>query len=131
MRLEAMPLTTNGKVDRRALPDPAEKRPELDAAYVAPQTEVERKLTGIWGQTLNVQRVGVHDNFFELGGASVPAVQVVARVSDLFGVDFPLHSFFAYPTITEQSEVIEELLLAELEAMSDEEAAALLAEMSD
>ena len=131
VRLNSLHLTANGKVDRRALPDPAEKRPELDAAYVAPQTEVENGLVDIWGKTLNVQRVGIHANFFDLGGASVPAVQTVTRISDLFGVDFPLQSFFTHPTIAEQSEIVEELLVAELEAMSDEEVAALLAEMGE
>jgi amino acid adenylation domain-containing protein len=127
VRLEALPLTANGKVDRQALPGPEGSRPELDATYAPPGTQVESRLAEIWAQTLHIKRIGIHDNFFDLGGASVPAVQVVAKVSDQFGVDFPLRSFFDHPTIARQSVIIEDLLLAQLEAMSDEEAAALLA----
>ena len=131
VRLEAMPLTPNGKVDRRGLPNPTEKRPELDAVFVNPQSPLEIQLAAIWSQTLNVKRIGIHDDFFDLGGASIPAVQVVAKISQQFEVTFPLSSFFAHPTIAEQSELLEELLIAQLEELSDEEVAALLAEMGD
>jgi len=131
VRLEALPLTSNGKVNRKELPSPTEKRPELNAAYVAPQSPLEKHLADIWSQSLNVQRVGIHDNFLDLGGASVPAVQVVAKISGHFGVTFPISSFFDHPTIAEQCEIIEGLLIEELETMSDDEAAALLAEMGD
>ena len=80
-------------------------------------------LAEIWSQTLHVQRVGIHDNFFDLGGASIPAVQVVARISDRYAVNFPVRSFFEHPTVAEQSAIVEELLLAQLEALSDEEVA--------
>ncbi len=131
VRLEKMPLTINGKIDRLALPNPTENRPEMDAAFAAPQTELEIGLAGIWSRTLNVDRVGIHDNFFDLGGASIPAVQVVAIMSDQYGVPFPVRSFFENPTVAEQSVILEGLLVAHLDALSDEEVERLLAEMEE
>lgn len=126
IQLEEMPLTQNGKIDRQALPGPEEGRPELSTRFVAPNTPIEAKLAGIWSQTLNVKRVGIQDNFFDLGGASVPAVQVLTRVAQAFGVELPLSSLFEAPTVAELSEQVEETLLAEIEALSDEEAEQLL-----
>ena len=131
VRLDALPLTANGKVNRRELPDPTEKRPEIDAIYIAPQSIVQTQLADVWSETLKVKRIGIYDNFFDLGGTSIPAIQVVAKISDHFAVDFPVSSFFEHPTIAGQSAVLEELLLAQIESLSDEEVAALLAEMED
>ncbi|MDX1414818.1 MAG: phosphopantetheine-binding protein, partial [Candidatus Promineifilaceae bacterium] len=131
VRLEDLPLTPNGKVNRRQLPNPAENRPELDKAYIAPQSELEKQLAHLWSQTLGVTRIGIEDDFFDLGGASIPAVQVVAKISDLYQVDFPISSFFEHPTIAGQCAVLEDLLIAQLEAMSDQEAAELLAQIGD
>ena len=128
IRLETMPLTQNGKVDRSALPSPSESRPDLASAYVAPQTVTESKVADIWAQTLNVKRVGIYDNFFDLGGNSVPAVQVIAKINALFGIDLPIRAFFERPTVADVSETIEECLIEQLEALSDEEIEALLAE---
>ncbi|MEM7798683.1 MAG: amino acid adenylation domain-containing protein [Chloroflexota bacterium] len=132
VRLDKLPLTTNGKVDRVALPSPTHEWDyirEIESTYMPPESEVEIELAAIWAQTLNLKRVGVHDNFFDLGGNSVPAVQVVAKINRTFGIEFPLRAFFDSPTIAGQSLVIEELMLAALEEMSDEEVEALLAEM--
>lgn len=129
VHIPKLPLTANGKVDRAALPDPDETRPELDAEFVAPSSMVESKLAGIWTQALNVSRVGVHDNFFDLGGASVPAVQVIAQVAQTFKVELPLRSLFDAPTIAKLSEQIESALILEIERMSDEEAEQLLAQL--
>ncbi len=131
VRLEAMPLTPNGKINRQELPNPAEKRPEMNAAFVAPESQLEMALAEIWSQTLGVKRVGVHDNFFELGGASIPAVQVVAKISEQYHVDFPARSFFEHPTVAGQSEILEELLVDQIDAMSDEEIERLLASMDE
>jgi hypothetical protein len=131
VRLEAMPLTPNGKINRQALPSPTEKRPEMDAVFVAPQSDLELALAEIWSETLLVKRIGIHDNFFELGGASIPAIQVVAKISEQYEVDFPVRSFFEHPTIAAQSGILEDLLLAQLEAMSDEEVEKLLAAMDE
>ncbi len=64
--LEALPLTSNGKVDRRALPAPESVRPDLDEGYVAPRTPEEEILAQVWSQVLGIDRVGIHDNFFDV-----------------------------------------------------------------
>src|SRR5207244_2101848 len=75
VRLEARPLTPNGKLDRKALPEPDESRPELGQEYTAPRDAVEARLAGLWGEVLRVERVGIHDNFFELGGDSLSSMR--------------------------------------------------------
>jgi amino acid adenylation domain-containing protein/non-ribosomal peptide synthase protein (TIGR01720 family) len=85
--LDQLPLTAHGKVDRRALPDPGRERPDLERAYTAPSTVIEELLAEIWGQVLEIDRVGIDDNFFSLGGDSILSVRVVARAQEL---DLPL-----------------------------------------
>jgi acyl-CoA synthetase (AMP-forming)/AMP-acid ligase II/acyl carrier protein len=97
--LEALPLNSNGKVDRRALPAPDKTRPELEKAFVAPRTEVEKELARIWIEVLDLERVGIHDNFFELGGHSLMATQIINRVRSQMGLDLPLILIFNSPTI--------------------------------
>src|SRR5262249_28170197 len=74
------PVTPNGKLDRKSLPEPALARPDLAAAYVAPQGEVEQAIAEIWQEVLGVERVGVHEKFFQLGGHSLLLVRVHARL---------------------------------------------------
>ena len=83
--LDKLPLTTNGKIDRKALPAPEQDRPEFARRYVAPRTPAEEKLAEIWRKVLRLERVGVNDNFFELGGDSILSIQVIslARREDL------------------------------------------------
>jgi amino acid adenylation domain-containing protein len=97
--LDVLPLTLNGKVDRRLLPAPNTDRPELGTSYVAPWTPVQDLLAGIWCKLLRLERVGVHDDFFELGGHSLLATQVMSRVRAAFGVDLSLRALFESPTI--------------------------------
>lgn len=75
--LKALPLTPNGKVNRNALPEPDDHRPELEATYEPPQTEVEQTIANIWQQMLHVEKVGIQDNFFDLGGHSLLLVQTI------------------------------------------------------
>ena len=96
--LAEMPLTPNGKVDRRALPKPERSGGD---EYVEARTPVEEVLVGIWEQLLKLERVGVHENFFELGGHSLLATQVNSRIRVTFHVDLPLHAIFEFPTIAE------------------------------
>ncbi|MCG8927146.1 non-ribosomal peptide synthetase [Lentzea sp. CC55] len=96
--LDALPLTANGKLDRRALPEPP--APEADGAYVAPRTEGERALAGIWERLLGTGRVGVHDNFFELGGDSIASLQVVARARAA-GLGLAVADLFTHQTVAE------------------------------
>jgi len=86
VRMEKIPLTRNGKLDRRALPEP-EGDAYVQHDYEAPVGEVETVLAGIWAEVLKVERVGRQDNFFELGGHSLLAVRVVSRVRQVVGVE--------------------------------------------
>ncbi|HWS53696.1 MAG TPA: amino acid adenylation domain-containing protein, partial [Pyrinomonadaceae bacterium] len=97
--MESLPLVRNGKVDRRALPDPTEARAATGQEYVAPRNDIEEELAKIWSEVLGVERVGVYDNFFELGGHSLLAAQLVSRVRDAFEVELPLRDLFQVFTI--------------------------------
>jgi acyl carrier protein len=98
--LERLPLTTNGKLDRRALPIP-EQVAYASREYEAPQGEVEEILASIWQTLLKVERVGRQDNFFELGGHSLLATQAVLRSRSALSLDMPLRLLFEFPTITQ------------------------------
>jgi amino acid adenylation domain-containing protein len=98
--LETFPLTTNGKLDRAALPAPNRTRPELAEGYVAPRNVDERALADIWQNVLNVEPVGVYDNFFELGGDSIRSIQILARAGKA-GLRFTAADLFRAPTIAE------------------------------
>ncbi|MEH2211071.1 amino acid adenylation domain-containing protein [Nostoc sp.] len=100
MVLESLPLTPNGKVDRRALPNSEALRPELEAAYIAPQTEIEQTIATVWQEVLRVEKVGVHDNFFDLGGHSLLMVQVHKKLQEIFKRNFLITEMFKYPTIS-------------------------------
>jgi len=102
--LDALPLTSNGKVDRRALPAPDTTRPELAGTYVAPRTSVEELLAGIWTDVLRLEKVGIHDNFFELGGDSILSIQVVARANQA-GLRLTPKQLFGHQTIAELATV--------------------------
>jgi acyl carrier protein len=84
--LEAIPLTPNGKVDRRALPDPEHTRATGRSQIVAPSTAMERIIAQVWREALGVEQIGVHDNFFDLGGHSLLAVQIMAQIEQQTGV---------------------------------------------
>ncbi|MGA2802168.1 MAG: amino acid adenylation domain-containing protein [Verrucomicrobiota bacterium] len=100
--LERIPLTPNGKVDRKALPAP-ERKPE-EGTFVAPQTPTEELLVGIYKEVLKVERVGVNENFFELGGHSLLATQLISRVRKVFKVELPLKDLFEAPTVASLGE---------------------------
>ncbi|HYO81171.1 MAG TPA: AMP-binding protein, partial [Bryobacteraceae bacterium] len=104
--LDALPLSRNGKVDRKALPAP--DNPHADA-FVAPRTLVEEMLATIWCQIFNLGRVGVNESFFSLGGHSLLAMQVVSRARKAFGVDLSLSALFQFPTIAGLAGVIADL----------------------
>ncbi len=99
--LDALPLTTNGKLDRQALPTCEIDRVDTSPTHVPPRTPVEELLAGIWSSVLRVEQVGVHDNFFALGGHSLLAAQLIARVRDAFAVEVPVRSLFEAPTVAE------------------------------
>ena len=110
--LEAMPLTPNGKVDRKALPAPESERPALEREYVAPRTETESKLAQLYADLLGVERVGLYDGFFELGGHSLLATQLVSRLRRTFGVELPLRSLFEEPTVAALALAVDQAIQA-------------------
>jgi hypothetical protein len=97
--LPALPCTPNGKVDYGALPAPEPLRPELAAAYVAPQSDLEQRLATVWQEVLGVEQVGVHDNFFDLGGDSVLLTQVQSTLQTMLQQEMPIVVLFQHPTI--------------------------------
>jgi acyl carrier protein len=103
--LEKLPLTVNGKVDRKALPMP-EGRPE-SVEYVAPRTPMEEMLADIWTEVFGVGRIGMHDNFFELGGHSILATIMISRMRKEFGIKIPLKTLFEAPTLREFAERVQ------------------------
>jgi acyl carrier protein len=99
VRLEKVPVTPNGKVDRKALPPPAVETAQPAHDHRAPGTDTEKALAVMWAELLNVDRIGLDDEFFELGGHSLLAMRAVSRIRDAFEVDIPLEVMFANPTI--------------------------------
>ncbi|AUI58295.1 non-ribosomal peptide synthetase [Amycolatopsis sp. BJA-103] len=94
--LDVLPLTRNGKVDKRALPAPGR---DTAAEYVAPRNETERRLAAIWAEVLKLDRAGVTDNFFELGGDSILSMRITSRVRTELGVDVSPRALFSAPTL--------------------------------
>ena len=105
--LDRLPLTANGKVDRRALPAPERCRQEPKEGVLEARTVTEQLLAQIWSEVLKVEPIGIHDNFFELGGHSLLATQVVSRIRAAFQTELPLRSLFEMPTIESLAKVVE------------------------
>lgn len=122
--VDEIPKGPTGKVQRIGLAEKLGSR--MEAAHEAPTGPIEIALARIWADVLGVDRVGVRDNFFALGGDSLTAMQVSARVQAVFQVELPLAVAFREPTVAGQALVIEELILEEVEALSEDEAGRLL-----
>jgi acyl carrier protein len=134
VRLDALPLTSGGKVDRRALPAPAPEAGE-NKEHVAPRNAVEDMVAEMWGEVLHRQDIGVTENFFAIGGHSLLATQVIVRIRDTFEIDMPIRVFFLNPTIEGLAAAVEssgspllEEMMDQLEGLSAEEIDALLNE---
>ena len=97
--LDALPLTSNGKVDEKALPAPEQSRDILQNEFVAPRNDQEKQLAAIVGDLLNLDQVGIHDNFFDLGGHSLLATRFIAQLREQFSVEMPLRILFENPTV--------------------------------
>jgi amino acid adenylation domain-containing protein len=129
--LDTLPMTANGKIDRRRLPEPGNLRPALDNLCKLPQTPMERDLAAIWAEVLALDRVGVEDNFFDLGGHSLAAARIVSHVLRTFAVDVSIKALFDRPTVggMAQAILVEQArcspgqlidqILSELEGMAD------------
>ncbi|MBD9725896.1 non-ribosomal peptide synthetase [Streptomyces caniscabiei] len=123
VKLDALPLTTNGKLDSAALPTP-EIKAEPD--YIAPRTDVELLVAELFADLLGVERIGVEDDFFALGGNSLTAIRTIARIRSQLDVDIPVGGMFKFTTVAALAAEIERLIMAELDALSDEDAVQLL-----
>ena len=149
--LAELPLTANGKLDRKALPAWDGSRPLLEKEFVAPQTTTEKLLAGIWSEVLGVSEIGIHDNFFELGGHSLLATTVISRIRTSFSMELPLRYLFEEPTIARLALVINQgsvakateipviqrveeqnefELLAQLDQFSDEQVESMLMDLT-
>lgn len=127
VRLESLPLTSNGKIDRNALPAPDAANTLWEQAFTGPRTPLEERLGVMLSSLLGINEVSVNDNFFLLGGHSLLGTQLIGQIRGAFGVDLALRSLFDAPTIAELASEIERLLRAKVEAMSEDEVARLLA----
>jgi acyl carrier protein len=107
--LDRLPLTPNRKIDRKALPAPDQRRPDLEEIYLAPRTPAEEVIAGIWSEVLKLPKVGVHENFFDLGGHSLLATQLVSRVRERLLVELPLRVLFENATVASLAHHIETL----------------------
>ena len=112
--LDALPVSPNGKIDRRALPQPPRTRPALDVAWAAPRGPIEERIAAIWAETLDVEPVGTRDHFLDMGGHSLLAAQILARIADSFHVDIPLADFLSAPTVEGLAAGVVERLAARL-----------------
>jgi surfactin family lipopeptide synthetase C len=133
-----IPLTANGKLDRKRLPSVKDAGRQIEQEYAAPQTPVEETLVEIFQDVLKVDQVGIHDNFFDLGGHSLLLTRVVSRIYDAFSLDLPLRALFDAPTIKQLGLAIAanqllanglaeaSELLQELQGLSAEEVRAML-----
>ncbi len=111
--LEALPLTTNGKVDRCALPAPENLRPELATNYQAPHSEVEKTIAKVWKQVLQLEKVGIDDNFFDLGGNSLLVVQVNNKLREILNRDLSVVEIFQNPTVKSLAQHLSQESLAQ------------------
>ena len=142
VQLDEIPLTTNGKVNRKALPPPQDKRPHLRTSYSKPRNETESFVVQIWEEVLHLRPIGIHDSFFDLGGHSLAATRVVARIFEQFLLEIPLRSLFQSPTAAEMAAIVTKhrekkldagqlaAILAEIESLSEAETQRLVSKFS-
>ncbi|HIK04809.1 MAG TPA: amino acid adenylation domain-containing protein [Trichormus sp. M33_DOE_039] len=124
--LDSLPLTTNGKLDRRALPSP-DLEQNRRASFVPPQTETEQAIADIISSVLEIEKIGIHDNFFELGGHSLLATQVVSRLRQTFSIELPVQAIFNHPTIAGLAAIV---IAKQLEQVDDDALSQILAEVN-
>jgi amino acid adenylation domain-containing protein len=125
--LDALPLGTNGKVNRTALPPPCDENMLRDEAVVRARTATEQRVADVVVSLLGIDSIGIRDNFFYLGGNSLFGTQVIASLRETFDIDLPLLRLFDCPTVEALSAEVERLIMAKVEAMSEAEAQRLLA----
>lgn len=130
VKIARLPLTTHGKVDRSALPEPTAANVISDDRFDPPQGEVEQWLANLLTTLLRVDRIGREDNFFRLGGHSLMGAQLIAKIQERFGVELSLRSLFDHPSVHGIASEVDNLIRSQLNAMSDEEARRVLESLS-
>ncbi len=118
VQVERFPLTTNGKVDLRALPKHQQDRGLIENAFVAPRGEIEMLVSDIWKQVFGIDKIGVFDNFFEIGGNSLTAIRITSRLTEAIKLELPLKLVFEQPTIALYAEFIEATIRKKLAGMN-------------
>ncbi|NJM86437.1 MAG: amino acid adenylation domain-containing protein [Hydrococcus sp. RU_2_2] len=118
--LNSLPLTANGKIDRKTLPAPEQILSEK--IFVPPHTETEQILVRLWQELLDRDRISIEDNFFELGGDSLLAIQLTTKIKNTFQIELPIEKLLQATTITKLAEAIEEIIFAEIAALDEAEA---------
>jgi len=129
--LDELPIGSNGKVDRSSLPAPDDANIMRDESFLDPRTPTEQRIASIVAPLLGLERVGVNDNFFLLGGNSLLGTQVIARVRGAFGIELSLLSLFDNPTVAGIATEVEQLIVAKVDAMSEDEAQRLATQGSE
>jgi amino acid adenylation domain-containing protein len=131
--LQSLPLTSNGKVNRKELPAPDKLNAAVKESFIAPRNSLEEQLANIWAEVLKIEKVGIYNNFFALGGHSLLVTQLISRMRDDIGVELVVQDVFANPTVADLSVIVTQKLaeqvdeeslarsLAELEDLSDED----------
>jgi len=117
-----MPLSPNGKIDRRALPAPGLDR---EGEHVAPRTDVEERLVRVWKEVLGVEHIGVHDDFFDLGGHSLLVARLVTAIEHEFSVSIPMRDVFEQRDVAGCARIVEAALKSEADALMQEALAEL------
>ena len=108
IKLTAIPLTPNAKIDYQALPEPDLSAQLVEETYLAPRNDLEQELVNIWQEVLKLERVGIHDNFFDLGGHSLLAVDLFSRIENIFGEGLPLAAIFQSPTVEQLAQALQQ-----------------------
>ncbi|WP_187442198.1 condensation domain-containing protein [Sutcliffiella horikoshii] len=120
--LEKMPLNRNGKIDRKALPEPNELE-RMSSGYTGPRNELEQRLVEIWEEVLEVSPIGIDDNFFDLGGHSLKAIQIRLRIKQQLGIEIDLKDLFEQQTISKLNSIIKSVFAKEIEGEKEAETA--------
>ncbi|MBL4709767.1 MAG: amino acid adenylation domain-containing protein [Flavobacteriales bacterium] len=120
IHLEELPISSNGKVDKLALPVPDAIRPITAVGYVAPRSDIEEILVDIWSEVLQIDKIGIYDKFLELGGSSLAAIRIITRANESFNLELPLNLAFSKPTIAAFSEYVRETIMKLLEEMHED-----------
>ncbi|MEM8857681.1 MAG: amino acid adenylation domain-containing protein [Chloroflexota bacterium] len=127
-QLDQMPLTTSKKINRKALPKPEINNTDLALNFRGPESEIEIDLSTLWQNLLSLPQIGTTHNFFEIGGDSINAIQAITRINQMYEIDLPIPGFFENPTVKDLAILIEEILVAEIAELDDDEVLRLLEE---